>query len=740
LAWLLIGARWLVLLGWVAIAVLAVVRLPALSPTSGALGDITSIDNPALATEQRSAKEFGLPLLTRTAMVQHDPEGLPDSVLRNAARRAADVTEDTDRAPVAAAFPVPGHERIPGVRRPGTTIVTYLYPKPDQNLQESLDGARSYAAGFDATERVIGVTGTVPARLEQQRIINSSLPLLEGVSLGAVLLIVGLAFRSLIAPLLTLGAAGLSFLMVSRVSGWLAERHGLHVPADLEPLMVALMLGVTTDYVVYFLSGMRAELRDGHGRVESARRATATFAPIVVVAGVTVAAGVATLLLGRSPAVRAFGPAMAISVVAAMLVSVTAVPAAMAILGRLAFWPSRSGVDPSRSDGGAVRRGVVRVLRHRVGAVLVAASCLAGLVAAAWPAGDLRTGLPFVAALPQDTEASRADRAASDGFVPGIVSPTLVEIYPRAVSGVPGPGTAASSTATPLSRLQDLLSRRPHVAGVIGPREESIARQALGRDVGVFVTSDGTAARFLVVLDVDPLDAVAVDAVENLRVALPGLLDEAGLTASTRYGLGGDTAAVAAVIAETDRDLRRVLIAALLVNLAILIVFLRSLIAPVFLMVSTILSVAATLGVTVLMFQDTLRHPGLTFFVPMATAVLLIALGSDYNLFAVGHVWEEARRRRLRDAMLAALPRSSAAITTAGFALAASMGALALVPLRQSREMAFTLVVGILIDVLLVRTLLAPALLGLFGRLSGWPGRRLAEPPPPPEAGAKTAP
>jgi RND superfamily putative drug exporter len=120
-----------------------------------------------------------------------------------------------------------------------------------------------------------------------------------------------------------------------------------------------------------------------------------------------------------------------------------------------------------------------------------------------------------------------------------------------------------------------------------------------------------------------------------------------------------------------------------------------------------------------------------TFFVPLAAGVLLVALGSDYNLFAVGHIWQEARRKSLREAMLVALPRSSAAITTAGLALAASLGSLALVPLRQFSELAFALVVGILLDTYVVRTLLVPALLTVVGPVSGWPGRRLQPPSAP---------
>lgn len=715
-----IAARWPVVVAWGAVAVVVALQAPALAPRGAGLDDITSRDNQALAVEEQSARDFGFPLLSRTVLVQADPAGLPPDVVQRAVQRAAGIAEGTG-APVGAAFPVPGDERVPGVRRPGTTMVTYLFPKPGQGLGQSVRGAREYAAGFGPDDKVVGLTGTLPARAEQERIVNGSLRTLELVSLAAVLVVVGLAFGSIVAPLLTVAAAALSFVLVSRGAGLLSTWFGWNVPADLQPLMVALMLGVTTDYVVYFLSGMRAELADGHGRVEAARRATATFGPIVVVAGLTITAGVATLLLADNPAVRLFGPAMALSVLVSMVVAVTLLPAAMAILGRAAFWPSRRALHSARATGGPVRRATARVLRNRVGAALVAVACVAGLLVLAAPVRDLEGGLPFVSALPEDSEARRAARAAEDGFVPGVLSPTLVEVRP---------GGAADPAA--LLRLEEGLRQQPHVAGVLGPAEDAAVSQAAGRPVGAFVRADGTAARYLVLLDADPLDATAIGAVRGLQAGMPALLAGAGLDRSTEFGIGGDTAAVEAVVRQTDRDLQRVLIAALIVNLLLLVVFLRALVAPLFLLACTVLSAAATFGLTVEVFQHRLTHPGVTFFVPLATGVLLIALGSDYNLFAIGHVWHEARNRTLREAMLVALPRSSGAITVAGIALAASLGSLALVPLRQFRELAFALVVGILIDALVVRTLLAPALLGLFGRFSGWPGRRLEPPDPAP--------
>ena len=113
-------------------------------------------------------------------------------------------------------------------------------------------------------------------------------------------------------------------------------------------------------------------------------------------------------------------------------------------------------------------------------------------------------------------------------------------------------------------------------------------------------------------------------------------------------------------------------------------------------------------------YQDVLGHDGLTFYVPFAAAVLLVALGSDYNIFGVGPAWKEARGRPLREALAITLPQSSRAIRTAAITLAVSFGLLALVPLRPFRELAFALSVGVLIDAFVVRSLLAPALLSVI--------------------------
>jgi RND superfamily putative drug exporter len=162
----------------------------------------------------------------------------------------------------------------------------------------------------------------------------------------------------------------------------------------------------------------------------------------------------------------------------------------------------------------------------------------------------------------------------------------------------------------------------------------------------------------------------------------------------------------------------------LAITFVLLAVFLRAVLAPLYLLAASVLALLATLGCTVWEFQGRLGYDGLVFYVPFTVAVLLISLGADYNVFVVGRIWTEARRRPLRDAIAVAGSQASRAITVAGIALAVSFGLLALIPLQQFREVALAMAAGIVIDTIVARSLLVPALVALFGRAGMWPGRR----------------
>jgi RND superfamily putative drug exporter len=583
-------------------------------------------------------------------------------------------------------------------------------------------GARAYVRWFLSRpgDHVVGVTGTVPAEYTQGLIIQNDLGWVELFTVLAIAVIVGLRFRSLGAPLAALACAAAAYLLAVRVVAWFAQRAGVSLPPDLEPVLVVLLLGVTTDYAVFFLDGMRGRLADGvppslpqahpilprsHPRLRAARLAAAEFAPIIFAAGVIVAAATASLAVARSDLLRAFGPGLALTVLTAMAVSMTLCPALMAVFGGSLFRPVPSRLRQPRWN---LRVRAARLAAARPMALLIAAACTAGLFAAAWGARDLRLGSPLIRELPASSQVAQASAAAADGFSPGILSPAEVLVI--------GPGVARQTAA--LARFQHELAAQPGVAELAGPA----SLPASAGQLNPMLAGSGDAARFVLVEQADPLDATAIGRVRALVGDLPRLARAAGLTGA-RFEVAGQTALISDSISAVFADLGRIALAIMVVTLVLLALFLRSALAPAYLLAASILAVFAALGLTLLICRA-IGYGSLVYFVPFAAGVLLVSLGSDYNVFVAGRIWEEARRRPVPDAVAVAAPAASRAITTAGVALAASFAMLAVIPLEQFREIAIAMAAGVIIDAVAVRSLLVPALVALFGRLGMWPGNR----------------
>ena len=732
-AFVVVALRYPILLAWIAAAVAATLYLPGMA-ASGAIGDLVPKGSPGLQAEYDATRLFGLPLTSQVDIVQRDPHGFAQQAQVRAVRRAVAVDQGQVHgiAGLAGALPVANTAGVfPGSRERSTTIVTFLYFRPGTSVADEAAGGRAFARRYVSApaDHLAGVTGAAPARDAQGSIILRHMLWVELATVLAIGLIVGLHFRSAGASIATLLCSGIAYLVAVRVVAWAGQRTGVTVPPDLEPVLVVLLLGVTTDYSVFFLAGMRTRLAEGLTRAQAARRTTAEFTPIIGTAGLVVAAGTAALTAARLDALRAFGPGLALTVLTAMAVAITLTPALIAIFGGLLFLPgprrlrraalTRHGVAPgagaAAARGGWIlgaartwREAAARLATTRPVALVIAAACVTGLLLSALGLREARLGFPLIRALPASAEAARAEAAASKGFVPGILAPTDVIALG---SGVTGQRLA-------LARLEHALAGRPGVAGVAGP-----ADLPAGQPLRAVLAASGNAARYAVIERTDPLGATAIDQVRALRLALPGMARSAGLT-GVRFEVGGETAVSADAIDATVADMGRIALVIALVIAAALAVFLRALLAPLYLLAASVLALLSALGLTVWIFQGIFRYDSLVYYVPFAVAVLLVSLGSDYNVFVVGRIWDEARRRPLREAVATAAPRASRAITTAGLALAASFAVLALIPLAQFREIAVAMAAGIVIDTFVVRSLLVPALVVLFGRAGRWPGGR----------------
>ena len=719
-----VGLRWVIVPAWIAAAGASALFLPPLgSGEPLALGGLVPSDAAALRVGQRESELFHLPLTADTVVVQRDPNGLSSQAQARALARALAVSKSAqDPEGIAFALPIANTLGLfPGSRERGTTVLTFLFFGPQASLVDRVDEANAYASRMDMPDDgLVGVTGPAPARYQQFLEIDSHIELVEIATVALILLVVGLTFRALGAPLLTLFAAGIAFVVSDGAIPWVGDRLGVTVPEEVEPLVVALTLGIVTDYAVFYLSGYRRRFLEGLDRVEAARTATIRVTPIVATAGLIVVAGTAALLVGELEFFRAFGPALALTAAVSLVVSVTVVPALLAILGRRIFWPGvraeQLGQASADDFSSPVREAAARFVSSLPVSVVLVVLCGGLLVVAATGISHTKLAFRLITGLPSDTQQRRAAEAAGLGFAPGVLAPTILLVE----------GGANGERRAPLIKLQEELEDEDGVAAVVGPRD-----QIPQAPDGLFVTANGNTARFAVIFEDGPLGSDAIHDFRKLEDRLPQLLDAAGLD-GTEAGLTGQTALASETIEAVVGSSLRVGAVVLAVNFILLALFLRALVAPLYLLAASVASVAATLGLTTYVFQDLLGHSDLTYYIPFAAGVLLVSLGSDYNVYVVGRIWEELRVRPLRDAIAVAVPRASKAISVAGIALALSFAVLAIVPLDAFRELAFMMCAGVLLETFLVRTLLIPALISIFGRTSTWPGR-VQRPPEPDE-------
>jgi RND superfamily putative drug exporter len=574
------------------------------------------------------------------------------------------------------------------------------------------------------------VTGAIPARGAQREVIADHLPLVELATVLLVVAAIGLHYRALLAPLVTLGAIAIAYLVTVRMTAWLGQRVGVAVPSEVQPVIVVLIFGLVTDYSIFFISRFRLRLAQGYPSRIAAESAAGEIAGTIVAAGLSVAGASAALVAARLGFLETFGPGLALAVLLALGVAVTFIPAGLAIAGGAVFWPSRPGQDVTAARAGEevaepehtrpVRSRALRMAtRHPA---MTALGCAAVLLAAASGLRHLDVGQTLIRGLPADNEVNGGYRAAAAGFAPGVLSPTTVIVERGSIA----------ERRSELRDLQGRVARLPGVALVVGPRE-----QPLAGELGAVYARSRDAVRLLIVFKDDPLGAGAIRSLRTLRRQLPRLTREAGLP-DARTSIAGDTALAEETVRLTAGDLGRIAPWALGVVFLVLAVFLRALVAPLYLVAASVVALAASLGLSVYVFQDLLGYGEITFFVPVVAAVTLMALGSDYNVFLAGRIWQEARTRPFREAIAVGGSRAASAITVAGVVLALSFALLALVPIRAFRELAFTMSVGLLIDAFVVRTLLAPSLMALVGKRAGWPGTRLrAEPPEAPTAGSR---
>ncbi|MFZ5853969.1 MAG: MMPL family transporter [Chloroflexota bacterium] len=730
---LVIRRRLLVVAVWLAAAALALALAPSLSDVGAA--DETSFlpaDAPSVVARAALARTFPNESAAASAtIVVSRPGGLTDSDRAWLGEVAGWLVSPT--APEAIGRVVAGVE--------GAELQPELAP-----LFRSTDGqvellqVRLTVAGFQASanEAVDAIRAhldaTRPAGLETHVSGTAGVgrdylaAIVEGtdrttvVTIVLVVAILLLIYRAPIAaliPLLTIGAA---FVTSRGLLGLLAGA-GWRLPSLLESYLVVLVFGVGTDYTIFLISRFREEL--GQNEPERAGvRALGRIGAVITASAATVVVGLGSMAVGRFGLINTIGPGLALSIVVTLLASLTLTPALLAIAGRRLSWPFRPTVPAPAEPGAQPETGawatLARWITTRPGLVaavvlIVLALPLAGLT-------GLRTSFDVLDELPPTADARVGFDVVAAHFDRGQLLPVTVLVETPGTDLASPAGLALLSRATAQIRALDgVRSVRslvdPDASGA--PPTAVPSPDRLAAIVRTYLSTSRDASRLYVVTADDPYAAGAFATVRRIREALAGLQPPAG--AALNVHVGGPSAEFADVETTINADFQRVGLITILGILVVLAVLLRSLVAPVYLVLSVILSYGTTLGLTALLLERLLGQPGLNYFIPLIVFVLLVALGSDYNIFLMSRVREESAGRELRAGIRVAAARTGTVITSAGIILAGTFAALTTGQFQVLFQVGAAVAIGVLIDTFLVRSLLIPSLTALLGEATWWP-------------------
>jgi putative drug exporter of the RND superfamily len=504
-------------------------------------------------------------------------------------------------------------------------------------------------------------------------------------ALGVVILILLLTYRSPVLWILPVLSAVVALFSAQAVIYLLAKHADLTVNAQSAGILTVLVFGAGTDYALLVVARYREELRRHRDRHEAMAFALHRASSAILASGATVALGMLCLLAAEMNSTRDLGPVLAIGIVVAMAAMLTLLPALLVVFGRWIFWPKKpyfGSAEPTET-GMWARTGRVIARRPRiVWSVTAAVLAVGALGLLSINAGVLSN---------KDSFTNKPD---------SIVGEEVLARHFPAGSGQP---VAVIASASQAAAVRQAFESTPGIDSVSEPRT-----------IGNLAYMEGT-------LQAAPDSPQARATIDQVRESVHAVPDGDAL-------VGGDTAVALDVDRAAAHDNRVVMPLILLVVLVILAILLRAIVAPLILVATVVLSFAAALGVSWLIFDNVFHFAGVDTSFPLFVFVFLVALGIDYNIFLMTRVHEEAKQHGTRRGALIGLAATGGVITSAGLVLAGTFAVLATIPMVAFAEIGFTVAFGVLLDTLIVRSVLVTALNLDVGSKMWWPSSLAKKP------------
>ncbi|WOV86665.1 MMPL family transporter [Sporosarcina oncorhynchi] len=646
--------------------------------------------------EKYFPSEGGMPLFA----VFHNEDGLTEEDILSYAEVLESLETDTSYGTVEV---IPLTELKPEQRASflaengKTFFVPITMPKEleGKELHALVDSIKNEAA--EKIDGNVEVSWTGPAGIAADAIelfSQADLVLLLS-TIGLILVLLLVIYRSPLLTLIPLIGAAIVYAVVDRVIGLSASAGWFTVESQALSIMTILLFAVVTDYSLLIFSRYREELKKHESVNEAMRETMRHVREPIFFSGSTIVLGMATLFFSIYEPYRNFAPVFAIAAATMLIAGLTLLPALFALVGRKAFWPIIPKYGDETVEKKTIWRKVANIVTKKPLLFMIPIMLL--LLLGAWNVTNIEESFDMIESFPEDLSSRVGYEHLGNSFSQGSLAPgTLLFVSDEKID------------------MTNLMKVVEDIESMTGIDEVTVQSNP--------VTEDGKNAKFSVTFTGNPYDTKAFETVLELRNESDEMLNDAGLV-DTKLFIAGESAKNTDLRDINNRDTWFVMIAMTVLITIMLGLQTRSIIAPVYMMGTILLSYAATLGLSMMLFAIFLDLETLSYRIPMYAFVFLVALGVDYSIMLIARIREELKAYPFEEAVRRGVEKTGGVISSAGLILAATFLVLATMPIYELKLFGIIMAIGILIDTFIVRPLLIPAILMVLGKWSFWPKR-----------------
>ena len=705
--------RWALLGIWLALLIALTMTLPQVNSVENFAGDELPTDMMSIEAKQIMKEQFasdaGVPLL----MVWYEEAGLELADIANIQALYAKL----ETGPLEGQEALPPFAKLPpeamlgALSENGRSLVTPVFFATDTNsksFKKSLEQITAYTTevmnenpydkSLDEGGLLARFSGPVAISVDAASLFGSADIQLMIATVILILAILLAIYRSPILAFIPIIVVSIAFLVISPLLGYMAENGWIHKDAQAISIMIVLLFGAGTDYCLFLITKYRDKLLMESNKFIAIAEAVRDSAGAIFMSGFTVVIGLATLALADYGAFQRFAVPFSFGVLLTMIAVLTLLPALLSVLGRKAFWPfvprtveeeqllaQKKGKEyKPRQESHAKMRKIGLFVTRKPWLVVITAGIF--LLALAFTSTKIQYNYDLLSSFPEDIQSREGFALIEDNFSAGELAPVQIIIDTQGKS----------------VDIGEQLRNLPYVATVQEPRVGSENTNIILYEVD---------------LNKDPYSNEAMEDVEQMKQEVATIIDN-------KFWIGGETSEqldTKKVQKDDEKLIQPVMIA---IILAVLLLYLRAVITAIQLMLTVLVSFFAALGLGWLIIHYGLGHEAIASAIPLYSFVFIIALGNDYNIFMISDIWKNRHQGMdYKQAITEGVASTGAVITSAGLILAGTFAVLASLPIQLLVQFGIVTAVGVLLDTFIVRPLLVPALITLFGKWSYWPSR-----------------